>query len=67
MEVISREGTMAQIDPLRFCKWLLERCIERGVQVHQPATALSILQDDNGTMTGLTISKDGMEFDRRLQ
>jgi glycine/D-amino acid oxidase-like deaminating enzyme len=66
MEVISRDGTTAQIDPLRFCQWLLARCTERGVQVHQPATATSILKDQKGVLSGLRISKDGAETEREF-
>ena len=63
-EVISKEGTAAQIDPLKFCEWLLERCRERGVQVHQPAKAISVSTDASGTLNGIRISKDGTESER---
>lgn len=61
MEVISRDGTTAQIDPLRFCRWLLARCQERGVQVHYPARALSVSRDDKGILDGIRISQNGTE------
>ncbi|CAO2647767.1 Nn.00g086890.m01.CDS01 [Neocucurbitaria sp. VM-36] len=61
MEVISKDGTAAQIDPLRFCEWLLERCKERGIQVHQPARAISVSKDSNGILNGIRISKGGTE------
>ncbi|KAF1842465.1 FAD dependent oxidoreductase-like protein superfamily [Cucurbitaria berberidis CBS 394.84] len=61
MEVISKDGTAAQIDPSRFCQWLLQRCKERGVQVLQPARAISVSKDANGTLNGVRISKDGVE------
>lgn len=66
MEVISKEGTTAQIDPLRFCRWLLERCKERGVNICQPARALSISQDQDGVLNGVRISQDGTESEREL-
>ncbi|KAI8936972.1 hypothetical protein NX059_006200 [Plenodomus lindquistii] len=61
MEVISREGTTAQIDPLRFCRWLLERCRERGVQIHQPAKAVGVVLDGEGVLGGVRIQQDGEE------
>jgi flavin-dependent dehydrogenase len=61
MEVISREGTTAQIDPLRFCRWLLAQCQERGVQLHHPARALSVSKDDRGALNGIRISQNGTE------
>jgi flavin-dependent dehydrogenase len=60
MEVISRDGTTAQIDPLRFCRWMLERCKEKGVQMHHPARALSVSQEQ-GVLNGIRISQDGVE------
>jgi hypothetical protein len=61
MEVISRGGTTAQIDPLRFCRWLLGTCQDRGVQVHNPARALSVSQDEHGILSGVRIGQDGTE------
>ena len=55
MEVISRDGTTAQIDPLRFCEWLLKEVKERGVNVHQPARATSVIQDQDGVLSGVRI------------
>ncbi|KAH8732240.1 FAD dependent oxidoreductase-domain-containing protein [Phaeosphaeriaceae sp. PMI808] len=61
MEVISRQGTTAQIDPLRFCKWLLVRCLEKGVQLHYPARAISLSRDSEGLLDGIRISQSGTE------
>lgn len=66
MEVISRGGTTAQIDPLRFCGWLLERVRERGVQVRNPARALSVSRDGDGILNGVRISQDGVEMECEL-
>jgi glycine/D-amino acid oxidase-like deaminating enzyme len=65
MEVISRGGTTAQIDPLRFCRWLLGRCQQRGVQLHNPARALSVSRDEHGILSGVRISQDGTETNRK--
>jgi hypothetical protein len=64
MEVISRDGTTAQIDPLRFCQWLLARCKERGVQVHHPARALSVSRE-HGILNRIRISQDGAETESK--
>jgi glycine/D-amino acid oxidase-like deaminating enzyme len=55
MEVISRDGTTAQIDPLRFCQWLLQTVKKRGVKVHQPARAMGIVKDEDGVLSGVRI------------
>ena len=57
MEVISRDGTTAQIDPLRFCQWLLREVQRRGVTIHQPATATSIVKDAGDVLCGVRISQ----------
>jgi flavin-dependent dehydrogenase len=55
MEVISRDGTTAQIDPLRFCQWLLQTVKKRGVKIHQPARAMGIVKDEDGVLSGVRI------------
>ncbi|KAM0326202.1 hypothetical protein ACHAQA_006799 [Verticillium albo-atrum] len=45
VQLISDDGSTAQVDPLRLCRWLLEVCKSRGVQIHHPAKALSIRTD----------------------
>jgi glycine/D-amino acid oxidase-like deaminating enzyme len=55
MEVISRDGTTAQIDPLRFCQWLLKRVEERGVRIIYPASATEVLRDAKGVLSGVRI------------
>ena len=55
MEVISREATTAQIDPLRFCQWLLQTVTKRGVRVLQPARATGIVRDGEGVLSGVRI------------
>ncbi|KAF1959648.1 FAD dependent oxidoreductase-like protein superfamily [Byssothecium circinans] len=63
LEEISAEGAVAQIDPLRFCQWLLERCRERGVNIYHPVRAISVSHDENGLLNGVRISEDGLERD----
>lgn len=69
MEVISRDGTTAQIDPLRFCKWLKSSVEERGVRIIYPATATDILRDGRGVMSGVKVvsSLDKQSHDRRCR
>jgi glycine/D-amino acid oxidase-like deaminating enzyme len=59
MEVISRDETTAQIDPLRFCQWLLKEVKARGVKIHQPATATAIVKDSEDVLRGVRISEGG--------
>ncbi|KAF2657959.1 DAO-domain-containing protein [Lophiostoma macrostomum CBS 122681] len=63
MEVISKNSSTAQIDPLRLCRFLLDQCLERGVHLHQPARILSVAKDENNQLTGVRISKDGAEME----
>jgi glycine/D-amino acid oxidase-like deaminating enzyme len=65
MEVISRDGTTAQIDPLRFCQWLLAAVKRRGVTVRHPAKATSIVKDNIGMLSGLRIDQNGEETERK--
>ncbi|TVY45615.1 putative oxidoreductase [Lachnellula subtilissima] len=45
IDSISEEGSTAQVDPRRLCQFLLAACLERGVQLHHPARAVSIDKD----------------------
>ncbi|KAB5562808.1 FAD dependent oxidoreductase [Coniochaeta sp. 2T2.1] len=45
VEVIGDAGTTAQVDPLRLCRFLLAECLARGVQLHHPATVISVSKD----------------------
>ena len=53
-------------DPLKLCEFLLGKCREAGVQVHHPATALSIHADVRGELSnvviGYTDSSEEMEL-----
>jgi hypothetical protein len=68
MEVISRDGTTAQIDPKRFCGWLKESVEKRGVRVLNPATATEVLRDAQGVLSGVRVvgSQDQQTQDRKL-
>ncbi|KAF2086649.1 FAD dependent oxidoreductase [Saccharata proteae CBS 121410] len=61
LEVISRDASTAQIDPKRLCKFLLETCLERGVQLHQPAKAVAVSKDGRGRIDGVRIASNGHE------
>ncbi|ORY17799.1 FAD dependent oxidoreductase-like protein superfamily [Clohesyomyces aquaticus] len=63
LEIISRDNSTAQIDPMRFCEFLLDECVRRGVKLHQPARAISVSKDANNQLNGIRISKDGLETD----
>ena len=42
-------------DPRRLCRFLLESCLERGVQLHHPARALSIDKDMRDELSSIRI------------
>ncbi|KAM7205602.1 hypothetical protein V8F33_000928 [Rhypophila sp. PSN 637] len=56
VEVVAEEGTTAQVDPLLLCRFLLGECVNRGVEIHQPARAVSLEKDSEGKMVGLVIA-----------
>ncbi|KAK2873960.1 hypothetical protein FQN49_001963 [Arthroderma sp. PD_2] len=45
VEQISNEGCVAQLDPLRLCQFMIAKCVERGVHVHNPARAVTTVED----------------------
>lgn len=55
MEVISRDGSTAQIDPRRFCGWLRETVEARGVRIVHPARATEVLRDARGVLSGVRV------------
>jgi glycine/D-amino acid oxidase-like deaminating enzyme len=59
LEVISSEDGCAQVDPLRLCKFMMEACRARGVQIHFPAEVVSVNKDEQGTVVGVSVSDGG--------
>ncbi|KAE9365339.1 FAD dependent oxidoreductase [Stipitochalara longipes BDJ] len=55
LESIGEEGSLAQVDPLRLCKFLLQACLSRGVQVHHPARAISLGKDMRDELSSIKI------------
>lgn len=56
VENISHGETAAQVDPLRLCRFLMDTAVARGVKLHQPAQATSIITDPRtGTLDGIKI------------
>ncbi|MCJ1308790.1 hypothetical protein MMC25_002445 [Agyrium rufum] len=47
VEVISAEGTTAQVDPYRLSHFLLQTCRSRGVKLHQPYKATKLTPPSN--------------------
>lgn len=56
VELISDEGTTAQVDPLLLCKFLLQECCKRGVKLHHPAKPVSVSTDEKGRLRGVRIA-----------
>ncbi|KAJ9662543.1 hypothetical protein H2201_006031 [Coniosporium apollinis] len=64
LEVISRDETVAQVDPKRLSQFLLDQCLERGVQLHHPAKAISVSKDVRDQFASVRIAAaDGTETD----
>ncbi|PYH93134.1 FAD dependent oxidoreductase superfamily [Aspergillus ellipticus CBS 707.79] len=55
VEQISDKDTTAQVDPSRLCKFLMDTCTSRGVKLHYPAKASSLVKDESGTITGVKV------------
>ncbi|EAW12231.1 NAD(P)/FAD-dependent oxidoreductase [Aspergillus clavatus NRRL 1] len=55
-EKISEDDTVAQADPLRLSKFFMETALSRGVNLHHPAKAVSLVTDGaSNTITGVRI------------
>jgi glycine/D-amino acid oxidase-like deaminating enzyme len=55
VELISDEDSTAQLDPLELCRFLIQECLDRGVRLHQPATAISVGTDVRGELASIRI------------
>jgi glycine/D-amino acid oxidase-like deaminating enzyme len=53
---VGDEGSTAQLDPLRFCNFLLGECLNSGVHLHRPAKAIALMQDVDGLLSGVRIA-----------
>ncbi|KAI1766794.1 FAD dependent oxidoreductase [Hypoxylon sp. FL1150] len=56
VEVISEEGTVAQVDPLQLSQFLLQKCTDAGVHLHHPAKALSIHTDMRDSLSSIRVA-----------
>ena len=64
LEIISQDGSVAQVDPRRLCQFLLGECVARGVRLHYPAKVISVSTDTEGELASARIaSPDGTETD----
>ncbi|KAM0252815.1 hypothetical protein ACHAQJ_007554 [Trichoderma viride] len=55
VNVIDDGSGTAIVDPLRFCKFLLEKVRAAGVHVHNLASALRMETDGNGKLSGVVV------------
>ncbi|KAL6866748.1 FAD dependent oxidoreductase [Trichoderma novae-zelandiae] len=56
VRVIDDGSGTAILDPLRFCKFLLEKVKAAGVQIHNPAVATRLETDESGQLSGVAVS-----------
>ncbi|KAL3461848.1 FAD dependent oxidoreductase [Aspergillus heterothallicus] len=52
-ERISDGESVAQVDPLRLSQFLLDESLKRGVKLHQPCKATSLVTDSAGTIIAI--------------
>jgi glycine/D-amino acid oxidase-like deaminating enzyme len=62
---MSKGDTTAQVEPRRLCQWLLDKCVERGVGVHQPARVVGLSTDVRDELAGVRVVslRDEVEFE----
>ncbi|KAL8707666.1 MAG: hypothetical protein Q9220_007328 [cf. Caloplaca sp. 1 TL-2023] len=56
-DIIDKGDGTAQVDPYALCQFLLSKCRERGVQIHQPAQVMSVTRNPSGDLDSITIKK----------
>ncbi|EXJ90891.1 hypothetical protein A1O1_03997 [Capronia coronata CBS 617.96] len=57
LEKISSPSGCAQVEPRQLCEWLLQRCEERGVEVHLGTKTVAFAKDSQGSIVGLHVQK----------
>ncbi|KAF2167753.1 hypothetical protein M409DRAFT_53724 [Zasmidium cellare ATCC 36951] len=63
VESLSEPGGVAQVDPLRLCRFLLKQSILQGVRLHHPARAVKVARDTEGNLSGLRVKhSNGSQF-----
>jgi glycine/D-amino acid oxidase-like deaminating enzyme len=64
LEVVSEEGTVAQVDPKRLCRFLLDAYLERGVKLYRPAKVVKADKNVRDKLSGVRMATDnGDEVD----
>ncbi|KAH6605316.1 fad dependent oxidoreductase superfamily [Trichoderma cornu-damae] len=56
VRVIDDGSGTAIVDPLRFCRFLLEKVRAAGVHIHNPASAVRVETDRDGMLSGVVVS-----------
>ncbi|KAL6882884.1 nucleotide-binding domain-containing protein [Trichoderma longibrachiatum] len=56
VRVVDDGSGTAIVDPLRFCKFLLEKVKAAGVRIHNPAVATRLETDAAGKLSGVAVS-----------
>ena len=57
LEVISSEDGCAQVEPYLICRWLLDRCVERGVKLNLRSRPTGMKRDEKGVINQVSIKK----------
>ncbi|CAK7222310.1 hypothetical protein SCUCBS95973_004799 [Sporothrix curviconia] len=61
VDVLADDGTTGQVEPAQFCQFLLDTCLARGVQLHQPARVTAVETDAAGRMSSVTVEEGGKQ------
>ncbi|KAL9593429.1 MAG: hypothetical protein Q9179_005891, partial [Wetmoreana sp. 5 TL-2023] len=54
-DIIDNGDGTAQVDPYELCQFLLSECKIRGVKLHHPAQATSVIRDPSGALSSIQI------------
>ncbi|KAL6718291.1 hypothetical protein ACLMJK_004379 [Lecanora helva] len=55
LNVMSDGTSTAQVNPLLLCRFLLDECIKRGVNLHQSTRPVSISRSSSGVLSSINI------------
>ncbi|KAI1609276.1 FAD dependent oxidoreductase [Exophiala viscosa] len=69
LEKISSPSGCAQVEPRQLCEWLLQRCRDRGVELHLSTKITGLSHDSAGNVVGVRVEKraaDGVKTRRAL-
>lgn len=67
LEILDAEGSCAQIEPRRFCEWLLKEVEAKGVKIHTQCVATGIFKNEEGKVGGVKVRKDTEIYEKHAK